>query len=154
MSRLIKATSGFTKVRERRDIFEKYAQTLGNAWKKPDLLIRTANREERDQIEADHLGLLMQVAAGYDPSAQIRALDRLMGTRGRTGNFLSHIFNFEPNQKRLGELLKNLPPACALGPPSPAQLFLARRKTVLGVTAVHFTESLAGSSLVSLCGRR
>lgn len=144
ISELMKSTLGFAEVGDRRDIFDKYGQTIESAWKKPNVLKRAANREEKDQIEADRLGLLMLAAAGYDPAAQIRAFDRLAETKGKTGSFLSNLFNFDANQKRLGELVKNLPSGCAAGATPPVAEFLAWRKGLLNDTSMHLRESLNG----------
>ncbi len=145
ISRLLNATMGVTSLGDRRDVFDKYSQLLENQWRKRSLAVSLADKEEKDQIEADRLGLAMQAAAGYDPGAQVRALDRVLQTNGKTGSFLSNLFNSAPNQKRLGELMKNLPPECAATHPAPTPEFLAWRKQILDLNAPQLKEALPAS---------
>jgi WD40 repeat protein len=92
---------------------------MDNAARKPGLF--TASSEDRDQIEADRIGLFVVAASGYDPKAAVTMFDRLLGTEGKTGSVLSRMFGTQsPDAKRLGELIKNsatLPAGCAETPP-------------------------------------
>lgn len=139
-SRLMKAL-GIKALGDRRDVFDKYAQIMENAWRKPSLAETPFWKEEKDQMEADRLGLAMQVGAGFAPQAQIRALDRVLETQGKTGNFFSNLIEFNPDQKRLGELVRNLPASCGVTETSNAS-FAAWRKSLLDLNAQQYAEAL------------
>jgi hypothetical protein len=149
VSRLMKTTMGVTSVGDRRDIFEKYHRMIESLWTKPVGVSRydvthPERIAESDEFEADRLGLDIQAAAEYDPMAPIRAFDRLAETKGNPGNFFSNLFNFTPDRKRLGLMLKSLPAGCTSAAAQRSPEFLHWRERVLGDTSVHFPESLAG----------
>lgn len=72
--------------------------------------------EERNQKVADQLGVQAVARAGYSPQSFPDFMDRLMETKGKTGNWFTDIFGATPpNSKRLREALKdvtNLPASC------------------------------------------
>src|SRR6185295_8710179 len=98
---------------DRADIQDKFNKLMDNAGRKPGAFKGNADDE---QVEADQMGLYAASAAGYDPQALVKFLDRLMGTKGNTGSFFSNLFGTtSPDSIRLRELLKNaqtLPAAC------------------------------------------
>jgi len=147
VSRLMKATLGISSLGSRRDVFDHFARMLENEWRKPALAGRSVDRDEKDQMEADRLGLAMQTAAGFDPQAQVRALDRLLQTKGKTGSFLGNLFDSNPDQKRLGELVKNLPVNCRSGHQSSNVSFLEWRKSLQGLSSPHYAEALPPAQL-------
>src|SRR5262245_15375100 len=116
MTRRLKDTLGVTQVTDRRDIFEKYNLLVENAARKPEVFRRGDNHEGKDQIDADRIGLFALAASGYDPQAHARLFDRLLETKGKTGNFFSDLFGVtSPESKRLREMIKGveaLPPGC------------------------------------------
>ncbi|HEX6626068.1 MAG TPA: M48 family metalloprotease, partial [Pyrinomonadaceae bacterium] len=63
MTRIFKKVLGVTKVTDRRDIFEKYNQLVENTARKPGAFGN--GEEEKEQLEADRIGLYAMVAAGY-----------------------------------------------------------------------------------------
>ncbi|HEY1203880.1 MAG: M48 family metallopeptidase [Bryobacteraceae bacterium] len=144
VSRFLKVAMRVTEVGGRRDVFDKYNRLIESLWRDPEEIRRTWDKEEPEQIEADRLGLLIQAAAGYDTAAQVRAYDRLAETKGRTGNVFSNFFNFTPDEKRLGAMLKNAPAGCAQASvPAPAD-FAEWRERVLAETKPWMPESLHG----------
>lgn len=99
---------------DRRDIFEKYHRLIESLWTKPKAascydLTHPDPIEIGYEHEADRLGLQIQAAAAYDPMAPIRVFDRLAETKGKTGNFLLRLFNYAPDERRLGLMVKNMP---------------------------------------------
>jgi hypothetical protein len=116
MTRRLKEALGVTQVTDRRDIFEKYNLLVENAARKPEVFRHGDDHGDKDQIEADQIGLFALAAAGYDPQAHARLFDRLAETKGKTGNFFSDLFGVtSPESKRLREMIKGveaLPPGC------------------------------------------
>ena len=116
MTRRLKEALGVTQVTDRRDIFDKYNLLVENIARKPEVFRRGDNHEGKDQIEADQIGLFALAASGYDPQVWPRLFDRLVETKGKTGNFFSDLFGVtSPESKRLREMIKgveSLPPGC------------------------------------------
>ena len=75
-----------------------------------------SGEEDKSQKIADQLGVQAVARAGYAPQAFPDFLDRLMETKGKTGNWFSDFFGAtRPDSKRLREALKdvaNLPLTC------------------------------------------
>ena len=106
ITRQLREVLNVTSVGDRRDIFEKYNRLLDNQARRADL-IPNRKEEDRDQLEADRIGLFAVAAAGYDPNATITFFDRIFGTGGDTGSFLSNLFGVtSPDSKRLAELIR------------------------------------------------
>src|SRR5215475_7608474 len=116
MTRRLREALGVTRVTDRRDIFEKYNLLVENAARKPEVFRQGDDHGDKDQIEADQIGLFALAASGYDPQAHARLFDRLAETKGKTGNFFSDLFGVtSPESKRLREMIKvveALPPGC------------------------------------------
>lgn len=108
MTRIFKKVLGVTKVTDRRDIFEKYNQLVENTARKPGAF--GGGEEEKEQLEADQIGLYAMVAAGYAPQAFAAFFDRLADTKGKTGGgFLSDLLGrTNPDVRRLREIMKGL----------------------------------------------
>jgi WD40 repeat protein len=107
MSRLFREVLKVEQVADRRDIFEKYNQLLENAARKPGAFRH--NDEEREQYEADRIGIYAMTAAGYDPQAFATFWERLTETKGKTGGWLSDLFGTtRPEVRRLREIIKGL----------------------------------------------
>ncbi len=107
---------GVNEVGDRQDIFEKYNRMMDNAARKPGAF-KSASHTDKDQLEADRLGVFVVAAAGYDPQAHVGLFDRFAHTEGNTGSFLSALFGTtSPDARRLGELIKStaaLPASCS-----------------------------------------
>jgi predicted Zn-dependent protease len=77
---------------------------------------RVSGHESAQQLEADRIGLLAMVAAGYDPNAFSEFFARLTEAKAKSGNWFTNIFGgSSPTDKRLREMIKAtemLPPAC------------------------------------------
>lgn len=107
MTRVFKRVLGITQVGDRRDIFEKYNQLVENVARKPGAFDH--REEEREQLEADQIGIYAMASAGYDPQAFAAFWDRFAETKGKTGSFLSDLFGkTNPDSRRLREILKGL----------------------------------------------
>ena len=145
MSRQLRELLGVTSVGDRIDIETKVNKLWDNAGRKPGLF--NGSREDRDQLEADRIGLFIVAASGYDPKASIGMFDRLSGTEGKTGSFMSKMFGTtSPDAKRLGELTKNastLPAGCADAPePGRAEAFRAWQVQVASFVGTGRKEAL------------
>ncbi|HEY8459070.1 MAG TPA: M48 family metalloprotease, partial [Blastocatellia bacterium] len=109
MTRRFREALGVTQVTDRRDIFEKYNLLVENARRKPEVFLRRNDHGDKDQIEADRIGLYALAASGYDPQAHARLFDRFAGTKGKTGNLFSDLFGVtSPESKRLREMIKGV----------------------------------------------
>jgi peptidase M48-like protein len=109
MTRRFREALGVTQVVDRRDIFEKYNLLVENAARKPEVFRRRDDHGDKDQIEADQIGLFALATSGYDPQAHARLFDRFAGTKGKTGNFFSDLFGVtSPESKRLREMIKGV----------------------------------------------
>lgn len=115
ITRQLKEVLGVTSVGDRKNIFDTYNRLIDNIAKKPGAL-NEGSREDKDQVDADRIGLFAVAAAGYDPSAVADFMDRMLETNGKTGNFWSDLVGTtSPESKRLRELLKTsttLPTGC------------------------------------------
>jgi hypothetical protein len=136
-------------VSDRRDIFDKVNQFLDTAARKPAAFKNLHKWEDRDQLVADHLGLYLTSAAGYDPLAMIKFWDRFAETKGKTGGFISDMFGAsKPEEKRLRDLEKEvptLPGACGDQRPAATQAdFTAWQAAVLNYSGLGHRESLHG----------
>jgi len=113
LSRQLKDVLGVTSVGDRADIRDKVNALFDNIARKPGA---AKSNVDDEQVEADLMGIYAVSAAGYDPQAHIRFMDRLMGTKGDTGGFLSNLFGTtSADSVRLRDLIKNtqaLPAAC------------------------------------------
>jgi len=147
-TRRLRDVIGVTAVGDRQDIFEKFNRLTDNAARKPGAS-KSGSREDGDQIEADRLGLYASAAAGYDPQAHVRLFDRISGTEGKTGSFLSRVLgSTNPDAKRLGELMKTvaaLPATCVEArADADAKAYRDWQAAVLSFTGLGRKESLHG----------
>lgn len=149
MTQIFKDVLGVTSVSDRADIFDKYNKLLDNARRKPDAFLETRKKEEDEQMVADHIGLFLTSAAGYNPRALIQFWDRFAETKGKTGGFLSDLFGTtKPEERRLREMqneFSQLPGPC--GPASPASSaadLAAWQAAVLGYSGLGHRESIHG----------
>ncbi|HYN85153.1 MAG TPA: M48 family metalloprotease [Pyrinomonadaceae bacterium] len=108
MTRLLREVLGVNEVADRRDIFEKYNRLIENVARKPGAA-RGDSHDERQQGEADLIGLYAMSAAGYDPQAAAAVFERATGAKGKSGGWLSNLFgSTSPNTRRLREILKGI----------------------------------------------
>ncbi len=147
MTRGMKEALGVTQVTDRRDIFEKYNRLVENAARKPGIYRPRDNHEDREQVEADQIGLFALAASGYDPQAFARLFDRYAETKGRTGNFFTDVFGVtSPESKRLREMIKgaeSMPPGCVDAPANARASEYARwQSAVVSYTGLGRRESL------------
>ncbi len=148
MTRQLKDVVGVTEVGDRNDIFAKYNRLMDNAARKPGVF-GGADRERRDQVEADRIGLFIVAASGYDPKAFVTLFDRLFATGGKTGSVVSRMFGTtSPDAKRLGEMVKavgTLPAGCAEATtPARDQAYREWQAAVVASSVAARKESLPG----------
>ena len=146
-TRTLKELLGVTSVSDRRDVFDKYNQMIDNINRKPGAL-KVADRE-KGQLFADQAGFYALVAAGYDPDAMARFWDRVTGTQGKKGSWLSDLFGTtRPEQKRLREMsnaAKLLPAACRQRiAANQSEAFTQWRAKVIGYNGLGRKEVLHG----------
>jgi len=147
ITRQFQEVLGVTSLGDRRDIFEKYNRLLDNEARRADL-IPNRKHEDRDQLEADRIGLFAVAAAGYDPNATTVFFDRLFATGGNTGSFLSNLFGVtSPDSRRLGELIKGnavIAAKCPKPQPRDPATFRQWQSSVATFRDVSRKESLIG----------
>ena len=147
LSRQLREVLGVTQVGDRGDIFAKYNKLMDNAARKPGAF-KSSNHNDREQIEADRLGVFVVAAAGYDAKAHVTLFDRLAETQGKTGSFLSTLFGTTtPDARRLGELIRTtaqLPAGCTTPPPRSADAYRRWQSEVTAFNPVGRKESLQG----------
>jgi WD40 repeat protein len=112
-SERLKKVLNVTQVGDRKDVTDKYNLLIERQRTKP---AEHRSGEGSHQLEADQIGLFAMVAAGYDPNAFAALFDRLVETKGKTGNWFTDLFGTaKPEQKRLREMIKiseQLPSQC------------------------------------------
>ena len=146
-TRLFKEVLGVTSVGDRRDIFEKYNQLIENANRKREAF--KPQDREKGQLFADQAGMFALVAAGYDADAMARFWDRITGTQGKKGNWLTDLFgSTRPEQKRLREMVKaaqSLPVECRQkSAASQSELFAQWQSKVVAYNGLGRKELLHG----------
>ena len=146
-TRTFKEVLGVTSITDRRDIFDKYNQLIENLRRKPEAF--KPRDREKGQLFADQAGMFALVAAGYDAEAMARFWDRITGTQGKKGNWLSDLFGTtRPEQKRLREMSKTanlLPAACRQkSAASQSEVFAQWQSKVIAYNGLGRKESLHG----------
>lgn len=144
---LLKKILNVTEVGDRKDIAEKYNLLMERQRTKS--VGRSSDHESAQQLEADRIGLFAMVAAGYDPNAFASLFDRLVETKGKTGNWFTDIFGkVKPEQKRLREMIKvteQLPRQCRDNRSNVASReFLNWQAEVVSYYEARQTEQLSG----------
>ncbi|MCA1632714.1 MAG: M48 family metalloprotease [Acidobacteria bacterium] len=147
MTRILREVLGVTEVTDRRDILEKYNRLIENEARKPGAFRRGDKHGEREQYEADQVGIYAMASASYDPQAFAAFWDRLAETGGKTGGWFSDLFGTtKPEARRLREILKNLsglPAECIAPRASTATGEFERwQAAVVNYTGVGRTEAL------------
>jgi hypothetical protein len=103
-----------TEVGDRHDIYEKY-QRLIDRWAKKGGC-ESCTRKDRQERNADLIGLYLMARAGYDPQASVAAWDRMAETKGKPSGWLGELFGASsPEAHRLHDLMKtaaDMPPEC------------------------------------------
>ena len=114
ISKLFKKILKVEEVGGREDVFRRYNEYLDKRNTKRVRL--SSGHENKQQLEADNIGVFSMVAAGYDPEAMATAWNRLTEIRGRTGSGIGDLFGTtSPAEKRLREILnaiKTIPSEC------------------------------------------
>lgn len=144
-SELLKKILNVTQLGDRRDIAEKYNLVIERRRTKG--VSRGSGHESEQQLEADRFGLFAMVAAGYNASAFASFFDRLVETKGKTGNWFSDIFGKpRPEEKRLREMIKaqeQFPAPCRENrQPDASQEFLKWQAEVVSSRDLNRKEEL------------
>jgi len=105
--------------------------------------------EDKGQSVADRIGVQAVARAGFSPQAFPAFLDRLMQTKGKTGNWFSDMFGAtRPDSRRLREALQDVAslPAPCIESASPALSadFQQWQSAVLHYTGIGHAERLPG----------
>ena len=140
---------GVIQIGDRGDVFQKYHTFIENRLRKLKSAAKLGSREDRDQYAADMVGLHLMASAGYVAQAQASFWDRYHDTKGKTGTFFSSLFGTtKPEQKRLGEMLRQLallPAECRPAPSGQNQAqFENWQKVVLKYTGLGRKEAVRG----------
>ena len=147
VTRQFKDVLGVTSIGDRRDVFDKYNQLIENLNRKPGAF--KPHDREKGQLFADQAGLFALVAAGYDATAMATFWDRIAGTQGKKGNWLTDLFGTtRPESKRLREMSKAadaLPAACRQkSSATQAEAFAQWRSKVIAYSGLGRKESVHG----------
>lgn len=148
MSRMFRAVLGIQSLSADEDLFGVYNQFVESV-RLRKVHAPSYAEEERSQRIADQLGVQAVARAGYSTEAFPNFLDRLMETKGRTGNWFTDLFGFtRADSKRLREALKDvdtLPASCMdRRAPLPPDDFHQWQAAVLRYRGVGHAEHLAG----------
>jgi WD40 repeat protein len=115
MSRDFREVLGIKNLSSDEDLFGLYNQFMESVRLKKRHS-QPSGEEEKSQKIADQLGVQSVARSGYAPQAFPDFLDRLMQTKGKTGNWLTDLFGAtRADSKRLREALRDiatLPPSC------------------------------------------
>jgi hypothetical protein len=139
---------GLKSVSDTDDLFALYNQ-LTDSLRLKKRHPEPSGNDDKGQSVADLIGVQAVGRAGYSPQAFLDALDRLMATKGKTGNWVSDIFGAtSPSSRRLREALKDvssLPRACmeAASAASPEE-FQRWQSAVLHYNGIGHAERLPG----------
>ena len=148
MSRAFRDVLGIKSLSADEDLFGLYNQFMESVRLKK-MHASPSGEEERSQKVADQLGVQAVARAGYSPQSFPDFMDRLMETKGKTGNWFTDLFGATPpNSKRLREALKdvaNLPASCIKqNAPSSTDEFHQWQAAVLHYQGIGHTEHIAG----------
>ena len=148
LSRAFREVLGLKSVSDSDDLFALYNQ-LTDSLRLKKRHAEPSGNEDKGQSVADQIGVQAVARAGYAPQAFPDALDRLMATKGKTGNWATDIFGATShNSRRLREALKDvssLPRSCieAASAASPEE-FQRWQSAVLHYTGIGHAERLPG----------
>lgn len=148
MSRDFREVLGIKSLTADEDLFGLYNQFMETVRLKKRRA-SPSGEEEKSQRIADQLGVQAVARAGYAPQAFPDFLDRLMETKGKTGNWFSDFFGAtRPDSKRLRESLKdvaNLPASCTEAKSGVrSEEFHQWQAAVLRYQGIGHAEHLAG----------
>lgn len=142
---LLKKVLNVTQVGDRKDIMEKYNLLIERQRTKD---ISRKSEESEEQLEADRVGVFAMMAAGYDGNAFASFFDRLVETKGKTGNWFTDIFGkANPDQKRLREMIRitdQLPAQCRETRKGASQEFLKWQADVVSFRETTHDEQVSG----------
>ena len=148
LSREFREVLGIKSVSENDDLLELYNQFVESVRLKKRHSESTGN-EDKNQAIADQIGVQAVARAGFAPQAFPGFLDRLMQTKGKTGNWFTDIFGAtKPDSRRLREALKDvssLPSACIeAASPTRSDDFQQWQLAVLHYKGIGHAEKLPG----------
>ncbi|PYT93420.1 MAG: hypothetical protein DMG36_09920 [Acidobacteria bacterium] len=148
MSRAFRDVLGIRSLSADEDLFGLYNQFMESVRLKR-IHTSPSGEEEKNQKVADQLGVQAVARAGYSPLSFPDFMDRLMETKGKTGNWFTDLFGATPpNSKRLREALKdvaNLPASCIEQNPRPSlDEFHQWQAAVLHYQGIGHAEHLSG----------
>ena len=148
LSQIFKAILGLKSVSDTDDLFALYNQ-LTDTMRLKKRHSESSGNDDKGQSIADQIGVQAVARAGYSPQAFPDALDRLMATKGKTGNWVTDIFGAtSSSSRRLREALKDvsgLPRVCieAASPANPEE-FQHWQSAVLHYNGIGHAERLPG----------
>jgi Peptidase family M48 len=147
LSRSFRDVLGVKSISPEEDLFELYSQFMESVRLKKHA--PPSGDEEKGQRIADQLGVQAVARAGYSPQSFPDFMDRLMETKGKTGNWLSDLVGYtRPDSKRLREALKDvgsLPAGCIeTRTAGQSEEFQKWQAAVLHYQGIGHAERLAG----------
>ena len=149
-TRTFKVRLGVTQLTDRADIFARVHQMLSTPAKPNE----AEEKEQKDQLFADHAALFALVRAGYAVESFASFLDKSMVNKGKTGNWLTDAFGItnEASQRYRTslKLIAALPPGCKGKPPIATSNFLAWQRSVIQERIQSQAASVEGDKPLKL----
>jgi hypothetical protein len=158
MTRLFRVRVGVNQVTDRADIFAKVHRLMST----PAKPYEEEDKEEKDQLVADHVALYAMIRSGYAAESFAQFLNESMINKGKTGNWLTDVFGLthEASQRYRSalKLIVELPAGCTGKPTTAGVAFLAWQRSMVeervktlaeGVTGDLFVHLLSGIQCVS-----
>jgi WD40 repeat protein len=148
MSRDFREVLGLKTLTGDEDLFALYNQFVESVRLKKRRS-QPSGEEDKGQKIADQLGVQSVARAGYSPQVFPDFLDRLMQTKGKTGNWFTDLFGAtRADSKRLREALKDiatLPASCIEAKATaPSEEFHQWQAAVLRYRGIGHSERLSG----------
>lgn len=151
-TRSLKAQLKVTSVTDRHDVEEKHQLLINSPWKSN--ADENAEDAEKDEMQADSIGLYAMAKAGYSPAVFSQNLDRLTDNHGRSMTFFRALAGDDVSTivriKTAHKLGDSLSSACKSTKPSASASFLELQKK-LRSDAFHWqVDATAGLKSFSL----
>jgi len=131
ITRILRIRLGVEAVTDRADIFAKVHRMMNTAEKPQE----EENREDKDELVADHVALYAMERAGYAAESFPAFFNQVSMNKGKTGNWLSDFFGVthQSSQRYRAalKLIDALPAGCKGGQPDAGDAFQAWQRGVV-----------------------
>jgi len=150
MTRAFRIRLGVTQMGDRADVFAKVHQLFSTPAKPNE----DQDREEKDQLVADHVAMYAIVRAGYSPESFASFLNEIMMNKGKMGNWFTDAFGLthEASQRYRSalKLIAALPEGCKGNQPVASEAFLGWKRSVMEERVKDAVNGVTGDRTVRL----